>query len=326
MPPQVKSSLRSAFRLVLLAACAGGVVYVFHRNRDDLKLLLHVGPWIAVALAGLFIAQYLLQGLRYQFVLTKVADARIAFAEWFRLFVLSQWLNIFFPQLGNVYRGVQLKKFHGVSYTGYVSSYVAFAWLDTGINLLVTLAVLAAAPTPLRVAGLPAWGFVTALLAGTLLVPPVLWAFLSLPVARNRHLAWLHAKSRQVVGGLRQSVTGAGYLAATVALGAAVFAITTLTFGVCFLGLGVPVSLPALALFCALYKLSTYVIITPGNLGLLELACAVLGEQVHVGMGPGLLACGMVRVAGYAVLAVLAVAMGGLRLLRRRCDIRPEES
>ncbi|MCY2926442.1 MAG: lysylphosphatidylglycerol synthase domain-containing protein, partial [Planctomycetota bacterium] len=128
------------------------------------------------------------------------------------------------------------------------------------------------------------------------------------------------------VGGLNRSALDVRYLARIASLGVVAFAITTVMFGACFMGLGVPVSLPALALFCALYKLSTYVVITPGNLGVLELGCAVLGEQVHVGPGAGLLACGMVRVAGYAVLALLAVGMGGLRLIRHRSEIRPDEA
>ena len=304
LPPKIVSPLRLAFRVLLLVACAGGIVYLFQRNPEALTKLLNVGPWIMAALGGLFVVEYPLQSVRYHVVLTKVAGVRIAFGEWFRLFVLGQWLNVFFPQLGNVYRGVQLKKFHGVCYTGYISSYVAFAWVDTCINLAVTLAVLVAGGAGLTIAGMPAWGFVLTLLTAAILVPAAMSAFLRLPIARSRRLAWAHAKASQVAGGLRQSAVDVRYLARIASLGVVAFAITTVMFGACFMGMGVPVSLPALAMFCALYKLSNYVIITPGNLGVLELGCAVLGEQLHVGMAAGLLACGMVRVAGYSALFV----------------------
>jgi hypothetical protein len=72
-------------------------------------------------------------------------------------------------------------------------------------------------------------------------------------------------------------------------------------------------------MFCSLYKLSTYVSITPGNLGLQELACGILGAQVQTGgMAPGILASVMVRAVSYPVLAVLAISMGGIGLLRGR--------
>ncbi|MCY2926443.1 MAG: hypothetical protein NT031_13580, partial [Planctomycetota bacterium] len=183
-----KSPLRAAFRLTMLALCAAGIVYLFHRHRNDLTKLLNVGPGIMAALGGLFVVYYALQSVRYHVVLVKVAGARIAFGEWFRLFVLAQWLNAFFPQLGNVYRGVQLKKCHGVSYTGYISSYVAFAWVDTCINLSVTLAVLAAGRAGLTIAGLPAWSFVLAMLIGAALVPPALSVFLRVRVSSQGRL------------------------------------------------------------------------------------------------------------------------------------------
>lgn len=322
MPLAKSSSVRSWLRLALLALCVAGIVYIFRQNRQDLKLLLNVGPWNVAALAGLFVSFYALLTVRYRVVFDKIVGVQIGFWEWFRLMVLGIWLNVFFPQLGNVYRGVQLKKLHGVAFTGYISSYVALAWLDTCVNLLVTLVVLLAARAEMTIVGMPAWAFVLALLGGASLVPVVLTVFLRLPGAPNRRLAWMHAKASQVVDGMRQIAGDLPFLARVSALGVVVFAITTVMFGVCFLGLGVPVSLPALAMFCALYKLSTYVIITPGNLGLLELGCAVLGDQTKIGSGAGLLACGMLRVAGYMVLAVLATGMGGLGLIRERNEIR----
>ncbi|MEI7835434.1 MAG: lysylphosphatidylglycerol synthase transmembrane domain-containing protein [Planctomycetota bacterium] len=326
LPPKKKSQVRFALRLLLVAACAAAIVYVAHQKRKDLAVLLNIRPWIMAALGGLFATYYALESVRYQIVLSRVAQVRIALGEWFRLFVLAQWLNIFFPQLGTVYRGVQLRKLHGVSYTGYISSYAAFAWVDICLNMLITLAALAATRSPLRIANLPAWGFMLALLGSVVIVPLALSAFLSLlPASRHRHLAWAHTKSRQVVVAMRQSVTDAGYLARIALLGVVTFGIMTAAFGVCFLGLGLPVSLPGLTLFYALYKLSTYVVVTPGNIGLLELLCAALGEQIHVGAVAGLLACGMVRVSGYAVLAALAMGMGGLRLIRQRNEIPREE-
>lgn len=64
--------------------------------------------------------------------------------------------------------------------------------------------------------------------------------------------------------------------------GLVAFTDTLAIFYFCFRALDVPIDIPALALFFVILRLSTSVTITPGNLGVRELAYGIIGAILHI--------------------------------------------
>jgi hypothetical protein len=74
--------------------------------------------------------------------------------------------------------------------------------------------------------------------------------------------------------------------------------------------------LSTVVLFFVLSQLSTYVQITPGNLGVFELGFGALGSQLGIGLVGGLLVAALIRVTGYIALLIAGLALGGIKAAR----------
>jgi uncharacterized membrane protein YbhN (UPF0104 family) len=76
------------------------------------------------------------------------------------------------------------------------------------------------------------------------------------------------------------------------------------------------VSVPALAMFFILLKITSYLIITPGNLGVREIAYAFLGSQLHLDPGRAMAMSLLYRIFGMISISIFGVYFGGIQLLR----------
>lgn len=303
---------------LVLLLCLAFIVRFFGTRRDDLRLLLNLSRVAVAALLVLHVVYFVLHGYRYQIVMEKCGGRPIGFGPWFHVFILGRFLNTMFPQAGTLYRAVHLKRDHQVSHTRYVSGLFSFAWMDTGLNLVVALVVIGWTDPGLRVGPLPAMYLVagvTVLVAG---VPMLADLVLRSTTIRVRFLAWLHARLAEVVRVSVQNLRDAVYLAKVASVGLVVFGHFCLILYIGFRSLGIRVGVGEVVLFYLLIKASTYVNVTPGNLGVLEIGCGILGAQMQIGMAEGMLVSAILRIIRYIALVGLAVPMGGLSVLRNR--------
>jgi hypothetical protein len=94
------------------------------------------------------------------------------------------------------------------------------------------------------------------------------------------------------------------------------FATAIGVFALAFRSLDIDVYMAETALFLVLLQLTTYLVITPGNLGLQELGFGGLAQATGIGLTPGLLAGAVVRITGVVALAILGLALGGVTAMR----------
>lgn len=78
--------------------------------------------------------------------------------------------------------------------------------------------------------------------------------------------------------------------------------------------MGIEPNVPDLALFLALYKLSTLVVLTPGNLGIREMAFGFLSQALGIGMAEGILASAMLYAVHSSLVIPLGLAFGSSHL------------
>jgi uncharacterized protein (TIRG00374 family) len=101
-------------------------------------------------------------------------------------------------------------------------------------------------------------------------------------------------------------------------LGIAVFIITVFSYYVLFAGFDMRLSLPALTVFCTLLNLSTFFVITPGNIGIQEIAFGFISQQFGVGMAQGILVSIVSRIISTALTILLGVLFGGMNVIKYR--------
>ncbi len=304
-------------RYLLTVVCCAYIVNFFLANRESFERVLLFDMSIVMTMLGLSVAAIGMQSYRYKIIIGKFSGKRLPYLAWLRIFVLGTFLNRIFPQAGNVFRGVSLKQRFDISYTRYISSYAGFMWIDTTLSIATALAVVLVLDPSLRIASVPAAVLIAALLCAVAAVPFVLKLVGDFLKGRFNYFLWLQSKLAEVFSVMADSVRDVGYLVRISATGLCSFAITISIFYMCFHGLGLDVSWSMLAVFCVIMRLSNQMVITPGNLGVREIAYGVLGELAGVGMAEAMLVSIIIRIVGTTVIFAFGTALGGVGLLKR---------
>ena len=307
-------------RLVVAAACVAYLVWFFYINRDALQVLFSVRlPPLALVIV-LSVVFWLLYSYRFLFVLDKCSGRRLPFLPWFRISILATFLNMVFSQMGNVYRAVVLKRQYDISYTNYISSFASFAWMDTCINLIAAFLVILVFSSNLRIGQLRAWPVISALLVFVVFVPILAMAVLRRLRFKRSYLVWTKAKLSEVLAVSLNNMRDGLYVFRMVGLGLLMFFITILGYYILFHSFSVNLGLAPLAVFYVLLRISIFVNITPGNVGVLELAYGFLSEQMGIGMAQGIWVSVIARLLSTIIVVVLGLFFGGLDMLRHRKD------
>jgi uncharacterized membrane protein YbhN (UPF0104 family) len=284
---------------VLLVASVVFVVLILLRDREAFASLQRVGVGSLAVLALAQIIYLVLQSYRQWIVLLRCGGERVPFGYWLRIFVIGRVLNSLLPQAGNVYRGVRLKRDHRVTYTEYVTLFFAFTWLATIFNLALAAVVLAVFKADVEVAGVNGVVAVVALLVALIAAPFV---------------AWTRERLLQLFDGSIELLRHRRLLVELAVSGVAALLLVSGIFWIVFQALDVDTSLAEVVLLYVLLQTSTYVNLTPGNLGVQEAIFGILSSQVGFAAATGVLVSAIVRATGYVALAVVAVAVGGREL------------
>lgn len=258
---------------------------------------------------------------RFKIIMHKCSGKNPPFWEWFKVIMLARFYNLFFAQSGNIYRGVELKRRFGISYTDYVSASVSFGWMDICLDLIITGAIIILIRPEFKLGDFKAYQFV-ALLLLVIICLPILADLLLKRISTNASvLLWIKSKLSQVITATISNIKDLSYLAKIVIWGLLVAAQTLIVYYILFTSFEIKLDIPSLMLFYALLKLSSAVIITPGNIGIQEIAFGVLSTQIGGGMAQGILISAISRVLGSSIIIILALILSGSGLFFKRKNI-----
>jgi uncharacterized membrane protein YbhN (UPF0104 family) len=259
-----------------------------------------------------------LHNYRFQLILEKCSGQRPHFWALFRIFILGRFLNTFISQAGTVYRGLQLKQDYEISYTDYISSFASFAWMDSWINMVVAALVILTGRSNLKIGSFYAWQISLVLAICIFAAPLLMEASFRKISFNNTYLNWMHSKLNEVLKATVENVKDTVYVSKIIILGIAALICSGALYYICFQIFDITLTIPSLAVFYALLSLSTCIIITPGNIGVQELAYGFLSEQLGFGMAQGVLVAAFARISGTTIILLLGIILGGIDLLRQQ--------
>jgi len=322
---QYLRSHQSIIKKGLMLAC---IVYLTHYlwvNRDHLGVVFAFSALRVVSIVALITLHNFVYALRLYHVFCRTTGKSFRYLEWLKLAVLGRFLNHFVPQLGNVYRGLLLKKKFQINHTVYASSFVSFIWLDICANLLIAIVAFHYFKFNLVVFNISLLAlFYVSLFS--LALAPFLFYYLSRFEVRRGRFKWLKGRFDEAINTTTNSVKSPVFLftffCLTLLSSGMMIAIFYLIFG----GIGVEVENPELVIFNLIHRLASNVVITPGNLGLRELAFGALSASFSMGLASGVIVSGVLRVLSFAILVALGFALGGRHLLLDKKKILEEKS
>lgn len=285
--------------IVALAIIIGAVL----RDRETLAQALSI-PWTSViTILVLLLLYFTLYAYRFVLLIDKHCGCRISLLTWIRMLVVVRFLNAACPQMGTVYRAITLKRDFGVSYTDYISANLFFIWTDTIINFAIAMSMMAVSGTAVALWGYSGLSLMTIALVATTATPFLAQLLMSSFSTRPMFVDKLTRVIKDFVEGARDPM----YMLVSFVIAFLSFILMAAVFKILLAVVDVDVSFATLALFNALYRLTFHVSITPGNIGIRELAYGVLCAEANIGMSKGVLVSSELRVFLALSLVLLAI-------------------
>jgi uncharacterized membrane protein YbhN (UPF0104 family) len=300
----------------LLVGSVALVTWLFYERQDELGVLWRIRPTTVAALFGLQGLYLVVQAGRYRAVLEKCSGRRIEFPSWLYLFIIGRFLNLFVPQAGNLYRGFELRRRFDVTVTSYLTALFSAAWISAIVNFAIGTVVVLVTRPDLQLAGVPVGLLLGVAAAVTAAVPVAGTRALGRLDASVTQFAWLRGRFISLLQVTVGSIHDPRYLVRIVGWSVTAFAQAGFMYWVCFSAIGVDIGIPEVVAFYAILQVTTFVMITPGNLGVQELAFGALGAGIGAGVVEGVLVSALLRMTGIAAVVALAIPLGGLRLLK----------
>ncbi len=322
LPPGTKRWLRWGIALVAMLAVGKQLV----SDPEPLRRMWGVGPATLAAMCSLVVLNQALMSLRFAQVLNHMGAPRLSFGAWFRLTSVGQMLNLFVPQLGNVYRGMTLKRDYGVSYTTWATGLVSFVWLDIVGGVLIALTAIALLDPGLRFAGAPALLLLLLGFCGAFLGPIVAAAVLARVPSRAGFVGRVQLKLTTLLTTASAAARSPRLMLRFFSLNVVTTAGQTATLWFAFQSVGAEMPVSGLLLFQILIKISNQVVITPGNLGITELAYGALAHGAARTVEQGLAVSLLLRAVSSAMVVLLGFLAGGAEALfgERRAQLDRE--
>jgi uncharacterized protein (TIRG00374 family) len=309
----IASKYLKTLRWILTAVCVVWVVWYFYRNRQDLGLFFSLRPAVVLLLLVLFTLHLWLYSLQFYFVLRRCAERPLPFVTFFKTIILGRFLSSIAPQAGAVFRAVYLKHKFGITYTRYLGGFFGFLWLDAAMNILLSAAVFGGFAPGFHIGSFSIW-WVLAAMTAAWFIPIGLDALLGRLSFKAHWPGRLHGHLSEMLHAVVRSVSDRTLLIRIICLNVLNFANNILIFHLCLSG-SKDVAIPVLAVFFILLKITSYLVITPGNLGVREIAYAFLGRQMGLGAAEGMVLSVFYRLFGMIVVTLFGIYFGGLNLL-----------
>jgi uncharacterized membrane protein YbhN (UPF0104 family) len=312
------NKLKKIIRLLITLACIAYLVKFFYSDRQSLKLVLKLDLASIACIVLLSVAYLLTYNFRFKIVFEKCSGQTLPFWPVFKILMVANFLNMVLSQVGNIYRGVRLKKEFSVSYTRYISSLTSVYWIDTCLNFIIAVIVILFVKSDFQIGPFTAWKLFALMGLVTLAVPVAADMLLSLIKIKNHSLAWIHSKLTEVLSVTINNLKDIRYILKIISLGTLVLLVTAVGNYIIFRGFGIILTTPALLVLVVLLRLSTFITITPGNIGVQEIAYGFISQQMGIGMAEGILASVVTRVFSSIIIIALGLLFGGIDTIKVR--------
>lgn len=189
------------------------------------------------------------------------------------------------------------------------------------MNLIIAMGIILALTPEMVIGDFLAWKILLVLTALALLAPLAAKFILDKIKFGFKSADWAKSKLSEVMTVTVSNLRDVRYMLKVIAIGLVVMFRTVLTYYILFRAFDIEPQITVLIIFYSLFKLSTFVNITPGNIGIQEIAYGFLADQLGIGMAQGILISVTIRMLGTSVIITTGLLFGGFELLKHREDI-----
>jgi uncharacterized membrane protein YbhN (UPF0104 family) len=297
-----KKKLTIIFKTILLLGSCYSIYFFIKDTKQEIITLFQIDfshLFLALLLtnASLFLSSY-----RLLIIIEEHEKKRIPLGFWYKIFIVGKFFNNVLPQSGNIYRSSSLKKLIKTNHFGYASAFFFFIWIDVFFNFLIGFIFLIFFDPFLEIYGIN--GIILFFSGGILAIILPKTSHLLLNYLRPKNKALLEFQNRIQFALLSSEahLTNFVFISKIFFSGLVLAGLTITIYFLLFNLFGAPLKISKLILFFILFKLTTYINLTPGNIGIRELFYGILSSQVGESVAVGVVVSGVIRVLHFLVL------------------------
>ena len=292
-------------------------VAVFLLVRDDavFDALRVIDPLMLGVVGVLQVANTVTDSLRYHMVFPRRYRDALPLWRWHHIFSVGRLLNMLVPQAGTAYRAARLRMSHGVPVASFMGGIAAITWLGNGVALVLTALVLLGVGSVVVGVAVLAVGIGLVAIVG--LLPRLSRSRAGAPGRLPGRVAAAAATFGESFVELARTP---GRLLRVLAISSIAQLSGAVAYVLVCVALDVPDPLVAGVVLYASTTIVTVVSLTPGGIGITELAAAAAGVALDLGAGVGVLVALIIRITGTLSVTLLF----GAAMLRDGVDTRSD--
>lgn len=294
-------------RIAIMAACFGFIVHYFWAHKNELKLFLNIEPRQILLMCIVYLPILLCVALKNFIILYKFDLKNIPFGDWFKVEVISRFLNLHVQQGSNLYRSVFLKKYYRFPYTHFIGMVSTVTWLEIIFLLSIAVGLVARVYPDSTVFGIPVVGFGVLVVLFVVGLPYGAKFVLARLHFENKTVVWVGQKLSVVLEHISECSRDRWFLFQQLGLSLIIFSLTVVIIDIAFSVVAIRPSLAELVIFTVYTQLNGLINITPANLGISELVYGLISKQMGFALGHGIVAYGLIRIFVYLFTGLLVV-------------------
>jgi len=299
-----KKYWRWAFAWMLLAL----VSWIVYQDDQAIAAIQAFPMWAFPCMTLVVLLYELLCSWRLSVIGRAAGGIEVSGLMWLRLYIVGRAANMLFPQAGNIFRAVSLRKNFKISYSKFVSMAGIKAWLEAILAFSVGSALLSCCGAHLTIGGVPVYVLLLASLILIVIVPvSVHWALSpsGQATAKTRR-TWIFALLKDVSSLIFQWVLNKQLMVRLSTVTLLVLFCSGLAHYLALRALGMEINLSLVVILVVFLRLTNYVAVTPGNLGVREIMYGLTGALMDFSMAHAMLISALIRLSTYTVILPLA--------------------
>jgi len=281
------------------------IIRYFASHQEELQLLKNFKLKNILFLIFLTFLSYVCYAYLVLLILVRQGLQKMRTLEWFKIFMISRFINFHITQGANIYRSIILKKKFGFSYTNYVSAVTFLAWYSTLTALLFCCLLILGINFRLAINN-----YNILLILGTMTIfifamPFSLNSMTKYFQPKNKMFIWLNEKTTNILNQFNDNIADSTLIIKMTVVSLLVFILNTIMIYVGFIQTKIWLGLEEISLFTVILTISKYLNIVPGNIGLIEYACGYLSQSLGGRLSNGIIVSGVLRIIEYLFVGLL---------------------
>ena len=287
-----KSVLRIARLLVLLIVLLGLAFYV-QSHAQEFRVIQLIDAQVVLIVWALHVTTFLLMALLLHRTLQRF-DLDISLWSWVHVYSTSRLLGILAPQAASAYRVGQLKLTYGFPISSYLAGMAVFTFFTRILTLLFCIGTILIVQPGLRLAGVLVIPLLLAAALGCVAVAAVAIVLQQrFQSAIKRVLSRFRVRP-SVVNEMVFVLRKPAALLSAFGITFVAFVLSLISHQLIFLSIGAETTYSQIAVLRLMRAVLDVFPLTPGNLGIAEVAYGALSDGMQVSATAGVIVSGVI--------------------------------